>query len=306
MHARLFEGDDWRESHGDRAVLELAARQHGAVTTGQLAALGLSRQAITRRVAGGRFARLHRGVYLVGPLPAQFTREMAAVLACGDTAMLSHQSAAGIWGFGPHWQGDVHVTVQGHHPRQRRGIRVHRATPHPSLKAAVHHGLPLTTPARTLKDLAATLPQHHLDRAVEQAQLLRLVDADTLHRQGSSALTNALRHDPALTRSEAEARLLALIRAAQLPTPQTNTRIGRHEVDMVWHEQRVIVEVDGYEFHSSRQAFERDRLRDGDLQAAGYRVLRVTWRQIAHEPELVIARLAALLAIAVGSGHGRP
>jgi very-short-patch-repair endonuclease len=104
----------------------------------------------------------------------------------------------------------------------------------------------------------------------------------------------------------AEARLLELIRAARLPRPQTNVRIGRYEVDLVWHAQRVVVEVDGYEFHSSRQPFERDRIRDAELQAAGYGVLRVTWRQIVHEPEAVLARLAALLAVAVPSAHGGP
>jgi very-short-patch-repair endonuclease len=177
-------------------------------------------------------------------------------------------------------------------------------SPHPSIKAAVHRGLPLTTPARTLHDLATTLQPHHLERAVEEAQILGLVDEATLRR--TKRLAPALHHAPALTRSEAEARLLALIRAARLPPPQTNTVIGRHEVDLVWHEQRLVVEVDGYEFHSTRQAFERDRVRDAELQAAGYRVVRVTWRQIAHEPEALIARLAALLAIRVGSGHGRP
>jgi very-short-patch-repair endonuclease len=280
-------------------VLALAARQHAVVTAEQLAAAGLGKDAIARRMAVGWLTRCRRGVYLVGPLPAQFSAEMAAVLACGETALLSHHSAAAVWGFRPPHKGEVHVTVQGSHRHNRDGIRLHRTH---SLKAAVHHDLPLTNPARTLLDLAPLIPQHELDRATEQAQILGLTTRDEIEaqlngRRGSAALRRALHDEPSLTRSEAERRLLHLIYKAGLPRPETNRHVEGYEVDLLWRDRRLIVEVDGFAFHSTRAAFERDRRRDAELQAHGYRVVRFTWRQIVHEPEAVVARIAALLAI---------
>ena len=271
-------------------IAELARRQHGVVATRQLAAAGVGESGIRHRVRKGRLVRLHRGVYLVAPLPAPLTREMAALLACGDQAALSHHSAAAVWGFRPPHQGDVHVTVERGRAASRPGIRVHRTL---SLNAAIHQGLTLTTPAQTLADLATTLTDHELDRAVEQALILRLTTHDEL--AGTARLRRALRTEPALTRSEAERRLLDLTRAARIPRPAANTRVGRHEVDLLWTAQRLVVEVDGYAFHGSRHAFERDRRRDADLVAAGYRVIRFTWRQITREPEAVVARLAVLV-----------
>jgi very-short-patch-repair endonuclease len=156
------------------------------------------------------------------------------------------------------------------------------------------------TPARTLLDLATRLTPHDLERAVNEALVLRLTTPRDLILLGrrSSALEAALTNEPALTRSEAEARLLALIRAARLPPPRTNVKVTRYEVDFLWPGERLIVEVDGFAFHSSRAAFERDRTRDADLQAAGYRVTRVTWRQLIREPEAVVARVA-------GAGRSR-
>ena len=276
-----------------------AARQHGVVTARQLAAAGLTADAVRYRVKRGRLTRLHRGVYLAA-LPAQFTAEMAAVLACGAAAVLSHHAAAGVWGIRPLHPGPIDVTLARGQARKRRGIRVHRAA---DLARTSHYGIPITTPARTLLDIAAEVTPGDLARAVEQAQVLRLVTFDALahapngHR-GGGALSQALAdgHPASMTRSEAEARLLALIRAAGLPAPRTNTRVGGYEVDFLWPQQRLIVEVDGFAFHSTRRAFERDRLKDAVLQAAGHRVMRVTWRQIAGTAEAVIARLAAALA----------
>jgi very-short-patch-repair endonuclease len=178
-------------------------------------------------------------------------------------------------------------------------VRVHRARERPA--SARRHGIPLTTPERTLLDLAAVLPQRELDRAVEQAKVLHLTTRAALlrcpSRRGIRALERALADEPRLTRSEAEQRLLELLRAADLPPPRTNVRVHGHEVDLLWPRERLIVEVDGFAFHSTREAFERDRRRDAALQARGYRVLRLTWRQIVHEPQLVVARVATLLAI---------
>jgi very-short-patch-repair endonuclease len=279
---------------GDRAIAALAARQHGVVSTAQLAAAGIGRRGVAHRVAHGRLTRLHRGVYQVGPVAAPRGREMAALLACGESAALSHHSAAAVWQIRPEFRGGVHITVSGCDARSRRGVRVHQSA---SLNAAVKDGLRLTTAARTLEDLAHCLPQRELDRAVNEAQVLRLVtdgELASLARR-SRPLRDALHVEPALTRSEAERRLLQLVRAARLPRPETNVRIAGHEVDFVWREQRLVVEVDGFAYHATRQAFERDRRRDAALQAAGYRVLRFTWRQITKEPHAVVAQIARLL-----------
>jgi very-short-patch-repair endonuclease len=222
--------------------------------------------------------------------------EMAAVLACGATALLSHHSAAAVWQIRPRHRGDIHVTVAGHDARSRAGIQVHQTTASLSLVAVVHDGLPVTTLARTVSDLARCLPQHQFDRAVEEAQVLRLVTREELERlDGGPALRRALHHEPALTRSAAERRLLALVRAARLPRPATNVRVAGYEVDFLWRGHSLVVEVDGFAYHATRQAFERDRVRDATLQAKGYRVIRITWRQLAAEPHAVVARLASLL-----------
>ncbi len=278
---------------GDGAIVALAQRQRGIVTVAQLVEVGYTRSAVSHRVRRGWLLPVFRGVFQVGPVRAQWGLELAAVLATGG--VLSHHSAASLWGIRPH-DGEIHVTVTGHDQRPRPGLRIHRSL---SVNAAVQDGLPLTTPARTLHDLAAHLPQHELDRAVEQAQVLRLATRDQLAREmprrGSRALRAALDNEPALTRSEAERRLLALIRQARLPRPEANVIVNGFEVDLLWREQRLIVEIDGFQYHSTRQAFERDHARDAALQAAGYRVMRVTWRQITDQPHALIAQLAVLL-----------
>jgi len=285
---------------GDAAVMAIAASQHGVVTTAQLASAGLSRDAIVHRVRVGRLRRLHRGVYLVGPLTGPLTKEMAALFACGERAALSHATAGARGGLLPD-SPVVHVSAAGN-LRRHGGVRVHRVARLHSADITVRDGCRLTTPARTLADLASHLATRELQRAVEEAQVQRLVTRHELltllPSRSSPALRRAIEdhQEPALTRSEAERRLLDLIRSAQLPPPRTNTRVGRYEVDFFWPDQRLVVEVDGFAFHSTRAAFERDRLRDANLHAAGRRVMRVTWRQIAREPEALIARLATALS----------
>jgi very-short-patch-repair endonuclease len=276
-------------SEAERAVMDLAARRHGVVTSADLAQAGLGRGAVARRVAEGRYRRLHRGVFLVGPLPGSRTREMAAVLAVGHDAAISHRSAAALWEIlPPPDEPLIDVTVTRGHPRHRPGIRIHRSR---RLQRSFNAGVPLTSPLRTLVDLATTVGAHDLERAVEEAQIRRLVRPDQLGRLHRFDRY----HEPCLTRSEAERRLLALIRAAKLPPPRTNMLVSGYEVDFVWPNERLIVEVDGFAFHSTRAAFERDRARDRVLHAAGYVVLRVTWRQLVREPEVVVAELAAAL-----------
>jgi very-short-patch-repair endonuclease len=280
--------DEWGETRtGDAAVAALAARQQGMVTTRQLAAAGIGESAVAHRVANGRLTRIFRGVYRVGPVTAPYGLEMAAVLATGGA--LSHHSAAALWGFRQPHDGDPHVTVAGD-ARSRPGLQIHRSR---SLDAAVHNGLPLTTPARTLHDLAPLLPQRELDRAVEETVIRGLARLEELTTR--PALRRATIVEPQLTRSEAERRLQELIRAARLPRPQTNMKVAGWEVDALWPAHKLIVEVDGFAFHGTRAAFERDRRKDAALTAAGYRVVRITWRQIVDEPHAVVALLARLL-----------
>ena len=291
----------------DHLVVARAARQQGVVTSTQLAKAGLSRHAIAHRVANGWLRRRHRGVYLVGPLETPFSRAMAAVLAYGNGALLSHYPAAVLWGIRPPSGHVLHVTVAGRDVRSRDGIRAHSVSYLHPADAIRHHGIPTTSPARILLDLAATAPRRELDRAVNEARVHRLVTDLSLDEQfsrypthrGTRGFRRAIRTDPAFTRSEAERRLLELIRAARLPEPEVNVRIAGYEVDFVWPEQRLVVEVDGYAFHSSRRSFERDRERDARLVSAGWSVVRVTWRQIAGEREAVAAMLARAL-------YGRP
>lgn len=234
---------------------------------------------------------------------------MAAVLACGETAVASHHTAAELHGIRPVRPGPIDVTVPCGKPRSREGISAHRSALRPD-DVMRTQGIPTTTPKRTIRDLAAGLPDRELRRAIEEALVQRKLDRPSLAdavdeargQRGAAALRAAAEgvsgEAARLTRSEAERRLLELIDAAGLPRPRTNVRIGRSEVDAVWWKERLVVEVDGFAFHGHRAAFERDRRRDADLAARGLRVIRVTWRQIADEPEAVIARLAAALAVA--------
>lgn len=264
----------------DRHAMRVAAAQHGCVTTAQLRAAGLSRDAIAHRVRIGWMLRRHRGVFIVGPLVSPLTESSAALLACGAASALSYESAGARLVLRPE-PAVVEVSVVGN-VRARDGVRVHRVK---HLDTIVVDGLRVTSPQRTLADLATRLSPHEHARITEEAQVERLIP-----------LPSCSSTQPKLTRSEAERRLLELIRAAELPEPRTNTRVAGHEVDFHWPEHRLVVEVDGFQFHSTREAFERDRLRGARLQASGQRVMRITWRQIAATREAVAARLAAAMA----------
>lgn len=231
---------------------------------------------------------------------------MAAVLACGAGAYLSHRSAAHLWSLTPHLPRPrtADVTVVGRDPSPAR-VRVHRVRHLPGGETTRHKRIPVTTPARTLLDLAPLLRRSDLEQAVAVA--LR-------HRRTTPARLDALlaRHPrargrrrlialleaekgPAFTRSQAERHLLALIRDANLPEPEVNASLGPYEIDFLWREQRLAVELDGWEHHGNREAFERDRARDADLAAWGFRVIRVTWRQLEQRPVAVVARIGAVL-----------
>ena len=285
------------------ALSRLATRQSGVVSRAQLRALGVGAGAITYWLRCRRLVPLHRGVYAVGHASLSARgRAVAALLAAGPGAVLSHETAAAVWGFGTANE-NVHVTVIGREPRSRAGVISHTAERlHPD-DLRRHTGLPLTAPARTLLDLAASSSLDAMVRALAEAQVLRLVTPKDLEaarararsHPGNATLTKALT-TPEPTRSELERALANLIAAAGLPRPRMNARVGRHEVDALWPDHRLIVETDGWAAHGHRLAFERDRARDAELQALGYSVLRFTWRQVTDERLLVAARIAQLLA----------
>lgn len=288
---------------GDARVAAIAARQRGVIAPAQLRAAGLSRAAVSHRIARGRLHPYIAGALLVGhAAPAPLAAETAALLMCGPDPLLSHTAAAALSGI--HAAGGrVHVTVARNGSSARRGVVIHRVTHlHPADRTTIR-GLPVTAAARTLVDLAGLVDANALDAALERARASGLVrPADVLaalarapSRRGAGTLRRLVEARPTLTRSEAERRLLGLVRLAGLPRPETNVRVGRHEVDLLWRTERLVVEVDGYAYHAGREAFERDRRRDAELQAAGLRVIRVTWRRIVREPEALIAILAQAL-----------
>jgi len=297
----------------DSMILRLAAGQHGVVEYRQLIEAGISPAQIQHRVAAGRLERLHRSVYRAGSVAAMYEREMAAVLACGRGAVLSHCSAAAVWQLLRQIDGAAAVEVsivRGYRVRGA-GVRVYRfATLQPD-EVTRHVGLPITTPARTLLDVARTLDAWQLEQILARAVRDGLVSVDALalllkrhpRQRGTRALRRLLAASvgPAFTRSEAEARFLALIRKAGLADPVCNVVVKGFEVDFLWRAERLIVEIDGFAYHSSRDAFERDRRRDALLTAAGLRVLRFTWRQLVDQPEVLVARVAQALGGTYGA-----
>ena len=255
-----------------------------------------------------RLHRLHRGVYAVGHANvSELGRLMAAVLACGRNAVLSHQSAAALWGIRASNRHLIDVTAGRSSRRSRGGIAVHLVRDlDPDDRTCIRR-VPITTVARTLLDLAEVVREDALVRAVEQAERMQLFDLRAVDaliarrggRRGLGRLKNALqgyRALPHLTRSELERRFLALCRAAGLPTPAVNAWLVGQEVDVLWAEHRLVVELDSHRHHGTRAAFERDRIRDAALQLAGYRVLRVTQLRLDSEPAAVIGAIRLLLA----------
>lgn len=297
----------------DQVADRIAGRQHGVVTRQQLLGAGVSKGTIDRRLATGRLKRLHRGVYLVGPVVPPLAFELAACLACGPGAVVSHRSAAALWGFLRARRGrTVDVSVRPGGGTRRPGIAGHRPHGVEPDETTVLEGVPITTPCRTLYDLARVLRPKLLERAVSEALACgRVTSVDMevtarryARRPGGRRLAAALGEDgPSLTRSEAEARFLRLARRAGLPSPRVNRVLAGYEVDFHWPDERLVVEIDGFAYHGSRRAFERDRARDADLSRAGFRVVRVTWNQLLNEPLVLAARLGALLR---GGSRGWP
>lgn len=293
----------------DRLISELAERQHGVVGWQQLAELGVGRGAIEGRLLRGQLHRIHRGVYSVGHrIVSREGRWMAAVLSAGIGAVLSHRSAGQLWQILPAseiWPELTRPTTF----RSRSGIRGHHS-PLPLDEITCMAGIPVTSVSRTLLDLACVLTRHQLERALNEAEVHRLTDRlsvpallERYPRRRGSAVLRTLFRDRAtvrgITRRELERRFQVVVVSADLPLPRLNAHLsiqGRFfEVDCLWAEQRLIVELDGRESHGTELAFEKDRERDRLLLVEGWRVARVTWRQLRDDAPAVIADLRRLL-----------
>lgn len=241
-----------------QVIADIAARQHGVVSTGQLRWAGLSRSAISDWAQAGRLHRLYRAVYAVGHtnLSAE-GRWLAAVLTCGEGAVLSHQSAAALWGISPRCPPTVHVTVPSHNGRRKRdGIRLHRSATLTPADVTRRRNIPVTTHARTLSDLG---------------------------------------YGPEPTRSDLERLFLRICRRHGVPRPEVNARIGAYRVDFLWREVGLVVEVDSYRYHANRATFESDRARDRDLKRRGIDVLRFADREFASDAGAVARSVLAHL-----------
>jgi hypothetical protein len=284
----------------------LATRQHGIVARRQLAGLGFGVEAIKVRLAAGRLAELHREVYAVGHRRiSQRGWWWAALLAYGDGALLSHRSAAVLWGLRrPRGPIDVTAPLGRQGIDRRTGIWLHRGRIHVE-DVTVQDGFPATTVARTLFDLAEFIPFHQLRNAWEEAdrlKRLRLGEIEQVCERGRGR--RALRPTRRLLgellaspqkRSPLEDRFAGFCEASRLPPPATNVLVLGHEVDVLWPAARLIVELDGFEFHAHRAAFERDRARDTRLLLAGYQTIRVTHRRLDAEAGVLAEQIRRLL-----------
>lgn len=293
----------------DAKLAQIASQQRGRVSRAQLLAAGLSSDVISGLLRRGQLHHLHSGVFAVGHLaPVPLGAETAALLAAPWGSLLSHVSAASLWGLLPpdHGRRAIDVLVGPHVRRKRAGICFHRTRVIEPTDRRIRHGLPVVSPARALLEIAEMVPTRTFERAFDQAEVHRLVRRPELEhaldrlrgRAGVSVVKRllALQGGTTITRSEAEERFLALVRRADLPPPEVNARLHGFEVDFLWRQARLVVEIDGYQFHGTRRAFEFDRRKDAKLAAAGIAVIRFTWGELVRDALAVIARLAQALA----------
>jgi len=290
--------------HRDSAeVWRLVRRQHGVIARKQLMSLGFGEEAIEHRLRHGRLYRLWKGVYAVGrPETSREGLLMAATLACGPNACISHHGAAWLLGIGE-WRDRLDVVVPTRTHRRRPGIRVHRRfTADARLRVK---GIPLTDPMNTLTDLACELPDPLLERAIREADRLDLIDPEALRaaldntprRPGTGRLRSVLDAPTfELTDSELERRFLRLVHRANLPSPRTQALLNGYRVDFYWPTLGLVVETDGLTYHRTASQQKEDRIRDQVHTAAGLTVLRFTAFQVNFEPERTVATLTAVVS----------
>jgi len=286
----------------DAAIAVVAARQRGNITRLQLLAAGLDDAGISYRVRLGRLHRVYRGVYSVGHPPiTPLERADAAVRACGTGAALSHGSAMALWGFSKRWETPFEVVVPRH--RRTRGITVHRSCTLSPRDLTTHLGIRVTSPARTVLDYSPRLSDAALTRAVNDARhssYLKLSSlADLIERRpghpGVGRVTAVLAGGSGPTRSEWEDAFPAFCARFCLPRPLMAVPLCGYTVDALFEAEKLIVELDSWQFHSGRAAFESDRDRDAETLAAGFGTVRITWERMLQTAAKEAARLHAIL-----------
>ncbi|MGN6557126.1 MAG: type IV toxin-antitoxin system AbiEi family antitoxin domain-containing protein [Solirubrobacterales bacterium] len=287
-------------------LADLAERQHGVVSYRQLRKLGLSNSHIHRASKASRLRRVHRGVYAVGHQRlSDYGLCWAAVLACGDGAVLSHRSAAWLWGFVSSCSREPEVTAPGRGHRRHK-LRVHRVAALADRDYGTLKGIPATAAPRTLVDLAEVATARELSRAIDRAKRINRLDLDALDEVlgrrnrtiGAKRLRKALTlyRKPVFDRARSELLFVEAIEKEGLRLPALNTWVEKWEIDAYWEAERFAVEVDGWETHGSREAFENDRLRHEEMMLAGIECVRISARRIEKEPQKVAKRLRILLS----------
>jgi len=288
----------------DALILRVAAPQHGVVARWQLLPAGARTTLLDERVKRRRLERVARCVYRVPGLDGTHADMLIRIFACGPYAVGSHGTAGAVQDLLVQPPALTAVSAWRGHPVGRGDVALHRVRLPPDERTTCD-GVPVTSIARTLLDLAATLPPRAFEQALARGLRLTDVTEDALlqivarypRRPGTPKLRALLQAEgqPAMTRSEAEERFLTLVRTAELPPPQTNVRVNGFEVDCYWRSHGVIVEIDGLAYHASRAAQQRDRRRDSTLGAAGIRVLRFTWHDLTTQPTQTLVKVALAL-----------
>ncbi len=287
----------------------VARRQQGVITRPQLLEAGLSPAAIGRSLRARRLRALHRGVYVLGPVVPEAARDMAAVLAGGVGALLSHTTAAAALGLRPiDPDGPRHVTGTACARPSAEGVCFHRVRRIDDDERSVIRGIPVTCAGRTLVDLAGMLGRREVELAVATARRQGLIRPEELsalllryrRRRGTALLRAVVEEEggPPFTRSVAERRCLDLFESAGLPRPLANARVGPYELDFLWPDVGVAVEVDGRAYHSADPRFEGDRRKDAWLRARSIQVVRLTWRQITRDALPTAVQVGQILALA--------
>jgi predicted transcriptional regulator of viral defense system len=291
----------------------LAVAQNGVVALRQLERLGLSRRTIQERERAGRLHRIHQGVYSLTPrVMTERGRFMAAVLACGPEAVLSHRSAAYLWGLVDSWEEPIDVTAPNRRGRSPEGVAAHRDGSVQPIDKTVLHGIPCTSVARTILDFAGVAPDWEVRKVVAQAEVLGVLDQPKLRallkrsrrRRGVARLRlilDAIHPQTKRTRSELERLFLGMCEKHAVPEPEVNVWLaapdGRHyQADFLWRDQRLIVEADSRRFHDTDSAFVSDRKRRQQLELAGWRVSQCTWEEVEREPRRLALTVRGLIA----------
>jgi predicted transcriptional regulator of viral defense system len=302
-----------RQHSRDGQIARICKAQHGLVTLAQLEAQGLTRQGVHERVVSGRIYPMHQAVYSLTPsVMTQRGKFMAAVLACGPGAVLSHRSAAYLWGLVDSWEEPIDVTAPNRRGRSPEGVAAHRDGSLQPIDTTIRFGIPCTTVARTILDFAGVEPEWKVRKVVAQAEVLRILDQSRLRallkrsrrRRGVARLRlilDTIHPQTKRTRSELERLFLAMCEKHSVPEPEVNVWLPapdgkRYQADFLWRDEGLIVEADSRRFHDTYTAFVEDRKRQQQLELAGWRVTRCTWEEVELEPRRLALTVRGLIS----------